>query len=146
MLPAGYRIGRADLVEALRLQDVRLRPGDVVLIRTGRMALYEDEEAFEAEAPGLTLEGARFLVEEGQVMSIGADNLSFEAFPSDVEGDYVPVHTYLLAQHGVTLMELVHLEDLSDDRIYEFAFVSGSLKLRGASAAPTRPLAFPVQD
>ena len=44
----------------------------------------------------------------------------------------------LLAQQGVTLMELVNLEELARDRIYEFAFVSGSLRLRGASAAPTR--------
>ena len=145
MLPPSYRVGREDLAEALRLQNIRLQAGDVVLIRTGRMALYENDEAFEAEAPGLTLEGARYLVEEGGAMSVGADNLSFEAFPSDVAGDYVPVHTYLLAQQGVTLMELVNLEALSRDRIYEFAFVSGPLRLRGASAAPARPLAFPVR-
>ena len=145
MLPPNYRIGKADLLDALQGQRITLQSGDVVMIRTGRMAHYQDDKAFEAEAPGLTLEGARFLVEEGGAMSVGADNLSFEAFPSSDAANYVPVHTYLLAQQGVTLFELVNLEELSRDRVYEFAFISGSLKLRGASAAPSRPLAFPVR-
>ena len=42
-------------------------------------------------------------------MIVGADNLSFEAFPSELEDDYVPLHTYLLAQHGVPILELVNL-------------------------------------
>jgi kynurenine formamidase len=77
-------------------------------------------------------------------MVIGADNLSFEAFPSEVEGNYVPVHTYLLAQHGVPILELVDLEALARDRVYEFAFIASSLKLRGADAAPLRPIAIPL--
>ena len=76
-------------------------------------------------------------------MIVGADNLSFEAFPSEVDGNYVPLHTYLLAQMGVPIMELVYLEDLARDEIYEFAFIGGSLRLRGGDAAPMRPLAFP---
>jgi kynurenine formamidase len=145
MLPDNYRITRADLVDALRAQKLRLQKGDVVLIRTGRMKLYEDDKAYEANAPGLTLEAARYMVEEGGAMSVGADNLSFEAFPSDVAGNYVPVHTYLLAQQGVTLMELVNLEPLAKDKVHEFVFIGASLKLRGASAAPMRPLAIPVR-
>ena len=88
--------------------------------------------------------GARHLVESG-AMVIGGDNLSLEAFPSEVEGNYIPVHTYLLAQHGIPIMELVQLEGLSDARIYEFAFIGGSLRLRGADAAPMRPIAIPIK-
>ena len=77
-------------------------------------------------------------------MIVGADNLSFEAFPSEIEGNYVPVHTYLLAQQGAPILELVNLEALAADQVYEFAFIAGSLKLRGADAAPLRPIALPV--
>ena len=77
-------------------------------------------------------------------MILGADNLSFEAFPSEIETNYVPLHTYLLAQMGVPIMELVFLEDLANDQVFEFAFIGGSLKLRGADAAPMRPIAFPL--
>lgn len=143
MLPDNYRIRQVDLEQALARQGVSLRRGDVVLIRTGRMARFQEGQAFIDNAPGLDMDGARYLVEQG-VMVIGADNLSFEAFPSDNPSNYIPVHTYLLAEHGIPIIELAYLEGLAKDRVYEFAFVGGSLKFRGASAAPMRPIAFPL--
>jgi kynurenine formamidase len=85
------------------------------------------------------------LVEEKGAMIVGADNLSFEAFPSESPDDYVPLHIYLLAEHGVPILELVDLEALARDAVYEFAFLGGSLKLRGSDAAPIRPLALPFE-
>lgn len=145
MLPDGYRVSQQDLVDALEKQQVTLQEGDIVLIRTGRMKHYNNAEAYMNNPPGLGMEAARFLVEDSGAMVVGADNLSFEAFPSEVENNYVPLHTYLLAQHGVPIMELVYLDDLSKDKVYEFAFIGGSLKLRGADAAPIRPIALPLK-
>lgn len=144
-LPAGYRILRADIEGALRAQKLTLQRGDVVMLRTGRMKLYEDAKAYTDNAPGLGLDAAKFLVETSGAMIIGADNLSLEAFPSEVAGNYIPVHTYLLAQHGVPIMELVNLEALAKDGVDEFAFIGASLKLRGADAAPMRPIAIPLR-
>ncbi len=145
MLPPGHRVTRDELAAALDRQGVALEQGDVVLIRTGRMQLYDDAAAFMANPPGMGLDAARFLVEEGGAMIVGADNLSFEAFPSEVEGNYIPVHTYLLAEQGTPILELVYLEELARDGVYEFAFIGGSLRLRGADAAPIRPIAIPLQ-
>jgi len=145
MLPEGYRITRDDLIETLAAQGTELHRGDVALIRTGRMADYEDAGAYMHNPPGLGIEAARFLAEEAGAMIVGADNLSFEAFPSEIEGNYVPVHTYLLAQQGVPIMELVYLEELAAEGLHEFAFIGGSLKLRGADAAPMRPVALPIK-
>jgi kynurenine formamidase len=144
MLPDAYRVTRADLVATLAKQHVTLRSGDVALVRTGRMKVYADSERYMKNPPGLGLDAARFLVEDGGAMIVGADNLSFEAFPSELEDNYIPVHTYLLAQKGAPIIELVNLEELSRDRVYEFAFVGASLKLRGADAAPLRPVALPI--
>lgn len=141
MLPPGYRVRKEDLQFALEKQGVTLQSGDVVLIRTGRMKLFANADQYMQDAPGLSLDAAKFLVEEGGAMTVGADNLSFEGFPSEVAGNYVPVHTYLLAQQGAHIMELVNLEELARDRRYEFAFIGASLKLRGADAAPMRPIA-----
>lgn len=146
MLPDGYRVGREDLVQALEQQGVALQEGDVVLIRTGRMRVYDDAAEFMRNPPGLGLAAARFLAEEHGAMVIGADNLSFEAFPSELDSDYVPVHTYLLAEQGIPIIELAYLEDLARDHVYEFAFVGGPLKFRGADAAPIRPIALPVSQ
>lgn len=62
-----------------------------------------------------------------------------------MEGNYIPVHTYLLAQQGTPILELVQLEELAKDRVYEFAFIGAPLKLRGADAGPMRPLALPLK-
>lgn len=143
-LPANYRIGADDLRRALRRQNVSLEAGDVVLIRTGRMRSFGDGAGYMADPPGLGLDAARFLVEEWGVLSVGADNPSFESFPSEEPGNWIPVHTYLLAQQGVTIMEVVFLEELARDGVYEFAFIGAPLKLRGASGSPLRPLAIPL--
>ncbi|WP_374682552.1 cyclase family protein [Accumulibacter sp.] len=146
MLPDGYRVTREDLVAALQRQRVDIEEGDVVLIRTGRMQRYADADAYMANPPGMGMAAARFLVEERGAMVVGADNLSFEAFPSEVEGNYVPLHTYLLAQTGTPIIELANLEELARDGVYEFAFIGGSLKLRGSDAAPLRPIAIPLGE
>lgn len=146
MLPAGYRITPADLRQAQERQGMALEPGDIVFVRTGRMQVYDDAQAYMHNPPGLGLAAARYLVEDAKAMIVGADNLSFEAFPSELESDYVPVHTYLLAQRGVPIIELAWLEELAEDRVFEFALIAGSLKLRGADAAPLRPLAMPLKS
>ncbi|WP_341582484.1 cyclase family protein [Marinobacter metalliresistant] len=144
-LEPGYRITREDLKLALSVQGIDIALGDVVLIRTGRMRHYQEADRFMENAPGLGMSAARFLADEKQALSVGADNLSFEAFPSEDDGNYVPVHTYLLAQQGVTIMELVNLEELAEDGVYEFAFIGAPLKIRGGDAAPLRPVAIPYE-
>ncbi|QRH03636.1 cyclase family protein [Shewanella litorisediminis] len=145
MLPDNYRVTPNDIKTVLASQNIELQKGDVVLIRTGRMQNFDNASTYMNNSPGLGMDAAIYLAEEANAMIIGADNLSFEAFPSEVSGNYVPVHTYLLTQMGVPILELVDLESLAHDQIYEFAFVAASLKLRGADAAPMRPIAFPIR-
>ncbi|QCP80954.1 cyclase family protein [Alcaligenes faecalis] len=145
MLPDQYRITRQDLKDALARQKTVLKEGDIVLIRTGRMKLFNDPKAYMNAPPGMGLDAARYLVEEGGAMIVGADNLSFETFPSEVPDDYVPLHTYLLAQQGAPIIELIALDELSKDKVYEFAFIGGPLKIRGGDAAPLRPVAIPIR-
>lgn len=144
VLPDGYRITRADLEEALAAQGTTLAPGDVVMIRGGRMTTWPDVDAYVLNQPGLSLEAARWLAETRYAMVIGGDNLSLEHFPVESGHSWIPVHTYLLAQRGIPIVEVVNLEELSHDRVYEFAFIAASLRFRGASAAPFRPIAMPL--
>lgn len=143
-LAPSYRITPEDLKHALRKQGTRLQPGDVVLVRTGRMQhFYGDNDRYMQRPPGLGLAAARWLIEEQHALTLGADNLSLETFPVETEDNWVPVHTYLLAERGVPFMEVVFLDELARDRVYEFVFIGASLKLRGASGAPMRPIALP---
>jgi kynurenine formamidase len=145
-LPASYAITVADLREALKRQGTTLRPGDVVLVRTGVMTLWPDQAKYRLEdQAGLSLEAAQWLVEGQKAMLLGADNFGVESFPSKNPDNFVPIHTYLFAERGVSIMEVLWLEDLAKDQVYEFIFIASPLKLRGATASPIRPLAIPIQ-
>lgn len=145
-LPASYAITVADLQEALKKQGTTLRPGDVVLTRTGLMTLWPDQAKYRLEnQAGLSLEAAQWLVEGQKAMLLGADNFGVESFPSKDPANFAPVHTYLLAEQGVSLLEVLWLEDLAKDQVYEFLFIASPLKLRGGTASPIRPLAIPIR-
>ena len=145
-LPTSYAITVADLQDALKKQGTTLRPGDVVLTRTGVMTLWPDPAKYRlADQPGLSLEAAQWLVEGQKAMLLGADNFGVESFPSKDPENFVPLHSYLQAERGVSLLEAVWLEDLSKDQVYEFLFMASPLKMRGATASPLRPFAIPIQ-
>lgn len=144
MLPDSHPIGELELRAALQRQGTELRAGDVVLVRTGRIGVWPDAEAFIPDEPGLDLEGAKFLAESG-AMLIGADNVGLERHPSGDPESWQPVHTYLLAEAGVPIMEVVDLQELAGEGVHEFAFVGACLKIRGATGSPIRPVALPLR-
>ncbi|RIA09219.1 kynurenine formamidase [Flavobacteriaceae bacterium MAR_2010_72] len=143
-LPENYRISVNDLKKVLKKQGVSLKKGDVVLIRTGQAKHYNNANHYLHNYPGISLDAVKWLVEDQAIMLLGADNLSLEAFPSERADNWVPVHTYLLAEKGVMFIEQMYLETLANDRVFEFAFIAASLKLKGASGSPMRPLAIPI--
>jgi kynurenine formamidase len=140
MLPDAYEITTADIQQTLSKQGVNLQPGDAVLIRTGRMTVWPDAKQFVPNEPGITRDSAAWLIDHGAVL-LGADTMGVEKFPMAKES----VHAYAFAERGVCLLELAWLEDLAKDKVYEFAFIAAPLKLRGATGAPARPLALPLQ-
>lgn len=146
VLPASYAITAADLQKALKKQGSRLQEGDVVLIRTGLMVNWPDPSRYHmGDQAGLGLDAAKWLVEEKKAMLLGADNFGLESFPSTNKANFAPLHTYLLGQKGVSFLEVVWLEDLAKDKVYEFMFIASPLKLRGASGSPVRPIAIPIK-
>ena len=57
---------RQDIKDALARQNSTFKTGDVVLIRTGRMKLFNDPQGYMANPPGMGLDAARYLVEESR--------------------------------------------------------------------------------
>ncbi|MFT3864349.1 MAG: cyclase family protein [Solirubrobacterales bacterium] len=140
MLPPRFVIGPAELDETARRQGVEVRPGDVVLIRTGRMLAWPDSDAFILDEPGLDRAGAEHLCKAGATM-IGADNIALEVRPSGDPENFHVVHSYMLAEAGVPILEMVELEELAAASLHEFAFIGACLKIRGATGSPMRPIA-----
>jgi hypothetical protein len=128
VLPDAYRITRDDLEAALRAERVSLRPGDIVLIRGGK----------------ITLEAAEWLAETHGAMIIGGDYLSLEAYRYGRPDMTVPVHKYLLTERAIAIMQVDNLDELARDGVYEFAFIAASIQPRGAEGLHFRPLAFPL--
>lgn len=145
VLPGNYLITLEELQQLIKAHHLQINKGDIVLIRTGLMKyFYTDKDKFMGNTPGMSMEAIKWLVEDKGVMTLGADNLSVEAMPSGDDKNWLPGHTYLLAQKGVMFIELLYLEELSAARVREFLFIGTPLKLRGASGAPLRPLAIPL--
>ena len=140
ILPDSYEISSDDLQRAMTRQGIALQAGDVVLIRTGRIRVWPDPEKFVPNEPGITRESAGWLVDNGAIL-IGADNMGVEKFPMSEDS----VHTYLFAERGVCLLEILWLEELARDGVNEFAFIAAPIKLRGATGTPVRPLAIPIR-
>lgn len=143
VLPDSFPIGEKEIRDALHRQQTELSTGDIVFVRTGRMRYWPDPQMYLPREPGLNREGARYLAESGAAL-IGSDNIAVEQLPADDPENWMTVHTFLLAEAGIPMAEVVNLEELSSEAIFEFVYVGASLKLRGATAGPIRPLAMPM--
>jgi kynurenine formamidase len=141
-LPPSYGIGQKDLQDCLKHHNLELKLGDVVLINTGQLKKWPDQ-SFTHNTPGLNREGAEFLCKNGAIM-IGADNLTLEQTPGAHPLNFFPVHTYLLAEAGVPILEMAFLDELIAEKVHEFAFFGACIKLRGATGTPMRPVAMPL--
>ncbi len=140
-LEGGYEITLADLRGALEKQRTEVRSGDVVIVHTGWGSLWKvDNAAFAANAPGIGLEAAQYLVER-EVVIVGADTWSMEVVPNPNPDLQFPVHQLLIPRNGVYIFENLLTEELARDRVYEFAFFWAPLRLKGATGSPANPLA-----
>ena len=50
-----------------------------------------------------------------------------------------------VAEQGVPIIEVLRLDELARDGVYEFAFFGAPLKLRGSTGSPLRPWAMPLR-
>ena len=134
-------IGPRDLEDAAKKAGVSVRPGDVVLIRTGWMQLWPDQRKYysvQTGQPGINVEAARWLTEQGAAC-LGSDNFAVEVMPTPNHAH--PVHIHCLVEKGVHLLEVADLEALSRTQTYAFSLVMVPMKIRGGTASPIRPLA-----
>jgi len=154
-LPGNTIITSSDLQHALARQKTMLKPGDVVLIRTGTLRYWgetgsDHAKIAEHDSAGISLETAKWLVEENGAMMIGSDTSGLEYGPTARDNaayrakyrSFNPVHRYLLVEQGIHIGEFHYLEDLSRAQIYEFCYLAATNKIKGTAAGFTlRPLA-----
>lgn len=140
-LPVGFEITAEQLRHALQAQEMSIREGDVVLIRTGHGKLWkQDNDTYNSGQPGIGIGAASWLIDKN-IAAVGADNWGIEVDPSPNPRRPLEVHQQMITRHGIYFLENLNLEPLAEAHIYEFAFVFAPLPLKGASGSPGNPIA-----
>jgi hypothetical protein len=157
-----------ELLDVAAAQDVEVREGDVLLLRTGWMAWYRSLDpdgrralaSAELATPGLRGdESTARVLWDLHIAAVAADNPALEVLPpaalatpeqlerafSDPDGfTDVFVHLRLLPLLGLPIGELWDLDalaaDCAADGVYEGLFTSAPLNLSGGVASPPNAL------
>jgi kynurenine formamidase len=112
-LDKGTVITAADVQAGLKMYNVTLREGDMVMIHTGWGDLFEQFPAqnalYNSGAPGIGVEAAAWLASQ-KVVAVGTDTWVVEVIPSENPKLAFPVHALLLTDNGIHIMENVRTD------------------------------------
>jgi len=143
-LPAGEPVGADELRAIEDATGVAAGEGDVALVRSGYLAHWPDPEALaEHRGAGPDLSAAELLADRG-VLATGSDTETYEVQPAPDRGrpaNPQPVHTLLLIERGIYILESLDLEALARAGVREFLFVALPLAIRGATGSMLDPVA-----
>jgi len=141
MLPDTYEITVEDLQQALQRQNLRLQPGDAVIIHTGWGKLWgKDNARYSRTNPGIGAAAAEWLARQDPIL-VGSDNTGINVSPNPDPQVSNPVHQIMLVINGIHLLEHLKLDELSANRVYEFALVVQPLKIQGGTGSTVAPIA-----
>ncbi|MEM7008825.1 MAG: cyclase family protein [Thermodesulfobacteriota bacterium] len=136
-----YEVSVEDIEQCCQAQSTQITPGCVVLVHLGHGRHWRDAERY-LDAPGVSAAASQMMADL-KVKAVGADNFSWDE-PSHFETDMNcngPGHIILLVRAGIYIFENLNLLPLVDSGETEFIFFASPIKLKGATAAPVRPLA-----
>lgn len=129
-----------EIEEVAKKHGVEIRQGDVVLFHTGWISLIgKDDKRYNSGEPGLGVEGAKYLTGKG-VVAVGADTWGVEVLPFESKNIF-EVHQILLAMNGTYILENMNTAELAKDKAYEFMFVLGQPRFKGAVQSMINPVA-----
>jgi kynurenine formamidase len=140
-LEAGEPVTADDLIASCEKQRVEVKSGDCVLIRTGWSQFWNNPDLYlnkDGNLPGPNMSAGKWLADK-QIFLAGSDTIVFEQRLAEAPG--LPVHQELIARNGIHLVACLNLEQLAQDEIYTFLFITMPLKITGATGSPIRPIA-----
>ncbi len=143
-LEPGTAIYPEDLEAWEKFARVRIRQGDVLLIRSGRWARRAEKGPWNlAERAGLHASSMRWL-HKRDIAVLGGD-ASQDVRPSGVEGVDQPVHLLSLIAMGTPIFDNVNLEDVAKEcarrKRWEFLVTAAPLRVPDATGTAINPIA-----
>lgn len=141
-LPAGKFFTVDDVQAVEKKQGTPIRKGDVVLFHTGwtDSKLKQDPQAWVSGEPGQSEEVAQYLADK-QVVAAGADTWGLDVVPPQHAARPFQGHVILLKENGIYILETMNTGPLVKDQAFEFLFVLGHAKVRGAVQMFINPVA-----
>jgi len=139
-LPPGTAVYIEDLEAWEEQTGVRVSPGDVIFVRTGRWATPGSAGPGSA---GLHASVAPWL-RERDVAIVGGDYAN-DAMPSGVQGVFLPIHQLAIVAMGVRLFDNLDLEALAEEAVrqgrWEFMLSASPIPVEGGVGSPMNPIA-----
>jgi kynurenine formamidase len=112
-LDKGTVITAADIQAGLKMYNVTLREGDIVIIHTGWGDLFEQFPAqnavYNSGEPGIGKDAATWLISQ-KVVAVGADTWAVEVIPGENPKEAFIVHNMLLTDNGIHIIENVRTD------------------------------------
>jgi kynurenine formamidase len=143
-LDPGQGVFPDDLEEAERRQGVRVRPGDAVLLRTGRGRVRHEAGADAGVIQAGWHASCLPWLHERAVALIGADTPQ-DVQPSGYEGVLMPVHAVGLVAMGLWLLDNCDLEACATTAAelgtWDFQLAVAPVRFAGTSGSPVNPIA-----
>lgn len=142
-LEPGTAVLPADLDAWEKTTGIRVAPGDVVLIRTGRWARRAARGPWSGSFAGLHGSCARWL-KDRDVAILGSDAAS-DVLPSGVDGVSMPLHQLCIVAMGTWILDNCDLEPVSAAAKtrgrWEFLLTLAPLAVPGGTGSPVNPIA-----
>lgn len=144
-LEPGTPITYDDLVALEEIQGVRVEPGDVILLHTGRWKRREALGAWPTSegVAGYHADVAFFLKDRGVAM-IGHDMWN-DVAPSGVGDIFLPLHSLALVSLGVSIFDNLDFTDVAEVAKefgrYDFLFMASPLRIEKGMGSPLNPIA-----
>ena len=144
IIKEGTPYTQQDIEGAASKQGVEISKGDVVLFHSGWLNLLDgpkqDHKRYGSTEPGLGKTGAEYLVSK-DVMAVGADTWGVEAVPFEEGVGVFEIHQILIPKAGILIFETMDTREMVKDQAWEFMFVLGVTRLRGAVQMIINPTA-----
>ncbi len=144
-LTVGEAITAQDIIACLEKQDVDVKAGDALLVRTGWMRWFDkDPKKFISGEPGITVDVIDWAYDH-RLSFIAVDQWSSEVVPMVNKDEKWPVHCKAICEYGFTWGQDFDMEalakDCDKDGVYEFMFVNACPKIIGITQGISAPIA-----
>jgi len=117
-LDKGTVITAADIQAGLKMYNVTLREGDIVVVHTGWGDLFDQFPAqnatFNSGEPGIGKDAAKWLISQ-KVVAVGADQWAVEVIPGEDPKEAFIVHNLLITDNGIHILENVRTDLIAEE-------------------------------